>query len=274
MILRGWEPRLRERRSQFFVGRAPLPDHFFIFLKRLIAMANDEYEKTLQAFALTKSFLQQQIDLGFDEVYTQVKIKKPTAKKEDGPVPTGLSDFYLQIKDCKKCHLYRTRTNLVFGAGNPEANLVLIGEAPGREEDLQGEPFVGAAGKLLDKMLAAIGFSREEVFIANILKCRPPENRDPQIDEIEICKPHLLQQIKLIQPKIICALGRISAQVLLQTKSPLGQLRGKIHDWNGIEFLVTYHPAALLRYQQYKRPAWEDLKLLRKEYDKLEKSAG
>jgi len=238
-----------------------------------MAMPNDEYEKMLQAFASTKSFLQQQIDLGFDEVYTQVKIKRPTAKKEDGPVPTDLSDFYLQIKNCKKCHLYRTRTNFVFGVGDPEANLMLIGEAPGREEDLQGEPFVGAAGKLLDKMLAAINFSREDIFIANILKCRPPENRDPQIDEIETCKPYLLQQIKLIQPKIICALGRISAQVLLETKSPLGQLRGKIHDWNGIEFLVTYHPAALLRYQQYKRPAWEDLKLLRKEYDKLEKSA-
>ncbi len=232
-------------------------------------MANDEYEKMLEAFALAKNFLRQQVELGFDEVYAQVKTKKSTAKKEDRPAVTNLSDFYHQIKNCKKCHLYRTRTNFVFGAGNPEANLMLIGEAPGREEDLQGEPFVGAAGKLLDKMLAAIKFSREEVFIANILKCRPPENRDPQIDEIEACKPYLLQQIKIIQPKIICALGRISAQVLLQTKSALGQLRGKIHDFNGIEFLVTYHPAALLRYQQYKRPAWEDLKLLRKEFDKL-----
>jgi uracil-DNA glycosylase family 4 len=228
-----------------------------------------EYEKVLEAFALTKNFLREQIELGFDEVYTQVKTKKTTAKKQDGPDPKALSDFYHQIKNCKKCPLGETRTNFVFGAGNPKADLMLIGEAPGREEDLQGEPFVGAAGKLLDRMLAAIKFSREDVFIANILKCRPPENRDPQIDEIEACKPHLLQQIKLIQPKIICALGRISAQVLLQTKSPLGQLRGKFHDFNGIKFLVTYHPAALLRYQQYKRPAWEDLKLLRKEYDKL-----
>ncbi len=232
-------------------------------------MPNDEYEKMLQAFALTKNFLKQQVELGFDEVYAQVKTKRATAKKEDGPGLTGLSDFYHQIKNCKKCHLYRTRTNFVFGAGNPEANLMLIGEAPGREEDLKGEPFVGAAGKLLDRMLAAIDFKREDVFIANILKCRPPENRDPRPDEIETCKPYLMQQIKLIQPKIILALGRISAQVLLQTKSPLGQLRGKIHDLSGIKFLVTYHPAALLRYQQYKRPAWEDLKFLRKEYDKL-----
>jgi len=239
-----------------------------------MAMVNDEYEKMLQAFALAKNFLRQQVELGFDEVYTQVKTKKPTAKKEDGPVPTGLSDFYHEIKNCKKCHLYRTRTNFVFGVGNPEANLMLIGEAPGKEEDLQGEPFVGAAGKLLDRMLAAINFKREDVFIANILKCRPPENRDPRPDEIETCKPYLLEQIKLIQPKIICALGRISAQVLLQTKSALGQLRGEFHDFNGIKFLVTYHPAALLRYQQYKRPAWEDLKLLRKEYDKLKILAG
>ncbi len=222
-------------------------------------MVSDEYEKTLEAFVLAKNFLTEQVELGFDEVYTQVKTEKSTT----------LNDFYRQIKDCKKCHLYRTRTNFVFGAGNPEAKLMLIGEAPGREEDLEGAPFVGAAGKLLDKMLAAINFKREDIFIANILKCRPPENRDPQPDEIEACKPYLLQQIKLIQPKIICALGRISAQVLLQTKSALGQLRGKFHDFNGIKFLVTYHPAALLRYQQYKRPAWEDLKLLRREYDNL-----
>ncbi len=222
----------------------------------------------LQAFALTKSFLKQQVELGFDEVYTQVR------KKKERSAPKSLDDLYHQIKSCTKCHLGYTRTNFVFGVGNPQAKLMLIGEAPGREEDLQGEPFVGAAGKLLDAMLAAINLKREDVFIANILKCRPPENRDPRPDEIETCKPHLFGQIKLIQPKIILALGRISAQVLLETKSPLGQLRGKFYDFNGIKLLVTYHPAALLRYQQYKRPAWEDLKLLRKEYDRLTKGAG
>ncbi len=226
-------------------------------------MGNDGYEKMLQAFALTKNFLQQQVELGFDEVYTPMKTKK---KK---PPPQNLDDFYNRIKNCTKCPLGHTRTNFVFGAGNPQARLMLIGEAPGREEDLLGEPFVGAAGKLLDKMLAAIKFSRDDVFIANILKCRPPENRDPRPDEIETCKPYLLQQIKLIQPEIILALGRVSAQVLLETKSSLGQLRGRFHDLNGIKFLVTYHPAALLRYQQYKRPTWEDLQLLKKEYDKL-----
>jgi uracil-DNA glycosylase family 4 len=226
-------------------------------------MGNDGYERMLQAFALTKNFLRQQVELGFGEVYTQVRTKK---KKTS---PQSLDDFYHRIKDCTKCPLGKTRTNFVFGAGNPHAKIMLIGEAPGREEDLQGEPFVGAAGKLLDKMLAAINFSRKDVFIANILKCRPPENRDPRPDEIETCKPYLLKQIELIQPKIILTLGRISAQVLLETKSSLGQLRGRFHDWNGIKFLVTYHPAALLRYQQYKRPTWEDLKLLKKEYDKI-----
>jgi uracil-DNA glycosylase family 4 len=227
-------------------------------------MADDDYERMLQAFALTKSFLKQQVELGFDEVYTQLKTKEAKVSR-----PRSLKDFYEQIKDCTKCHLSQTRTNFVFGAGNPKAGLMLIGEAPGREEDLQGKPFVGAAGQILDKGLKAIGFAREEVFIANILKCRPPENRDPRPDEIEICKPHLLQQIKLIQPKIILALGRVSAQALLETKSPLGRLRGRFHDFKGIKLLVTYHPAALLRYQQYKRPTWEDLQLLRKEYDTI-----
>jgi len=239
-----------------------------------MASTNDEYERMLQAFALTKNFIKQQIELGFDEIYTPLKTNNKTTKSKDPFATTRLDDFYLRIKNCKRCHLHRTRTNFVFGTGDPEAKLMLIGEAPGREEDLKGEPFVGAAGQLLDRMLAAIQFKREEVFIGNILKCRPPENRDPRPDEIEACKPYLLHQIKLIQPGIILALGRISAQVLLQTKSPLGQLRGKIHDFNGIKFLVTYHPAALLRYPQYKKLAWKDLQLLRKEYDKLQRATG
>jgi DNA polymerase len=226
-------------------------------------MAGNEYERMLEAFAAAKSFLKQQVELGFDEVYAQVK-----AKEKSG-APKSLDDFCDKIRNCTKCELGYSRNNFVFGAGDPQADLMLIGEAPGREEDLQGEPFVGAAGKLLDKMLKAIHFEREEVYIANILKCRPPENRDPRPDEIETCKPYLFQQIELIKPKIILALGRISAQVLLETKSALGRLRGEFHDFNGIKFLVTYHPAALLRYQQYKRPTWEDLQLLRKEYDKL-----
>ncbi len=239
-----------------------------------MATTDESYERMLQAFALTKNFLRQQVELGFDEVYSQANAKRPTSKEESATDPESLDDFYDRIRNCTKCHLSQTRTNFVFGSGSSKAELMLIGEAPGREEDLQGKPFVGAAGQLLDKMLAAIKFSREDVFIANILKCRPPENRDPRPEEIETCKVHLLEQIKLIHPKIILALGRISAQALLETKSSLGQLRGRFHDFSGIKLLVTYHPAALLRYQQYKRPAWEDLKLLRKEYERLRKSAG
>jgi DNA polymerase len=230
--------------------------------------ADDRYERMLQAFVLAKNFLKQQVDLGFDEVYTQSMSKRATAKKLDTSVET-LTDFYGKIKNCKKCHLCKSRTNLVFGVGNQNAKVMFVGEAPGREEDLQGEPFVGRAGQLLDKILAAINFKRDEVYIANILKCRPPENRDPLPDEIQTCEPHLLEQIRIIQPQIICALGRIAAQALLKTKLPLGQLRGKIHAYHKVKFLVTYHPAALLRYPQYKRPTWEDMKVLRKEYDNL-----
>lgn len=223
-----------------------------------------EYEKMLEAYALTKRFIKQQIDLGFDQLYLSENLKSPpkTPSQE-------LESFYDKIKNCKECHLHSFRTNLVFGIGNPQAKVMFVGEAPGREEDLKGNPFVGRAGQLLDKILQAINFQREEVYIGNVLKCRPPENRDPLPEEVEKCEPYLLKQIEIIKPRIICALGRISAQVLLKTKLPLNQLRGKFHDYHGTRFLVTYHPAALLRYPKYKHQTWEDVKLLRKEYDKL-----
>lgn len=222
-----------------------------------------EYEKMLEAYVLTRRFIKQQMDLGFDQLYLS-----ESRKSSPKPPSKELEDFYRTIRDCQECHLHRYRTNLVFGMGNPQAEVMFVGEAPGREEDLQGNPFVGRAGQLLDKVLAAIDFKREEVYIGNILKCRPPENRDPLPDEVEKCEPYLLKQIEIIKPRIICALGRISAQVLLKTKLPLNQLRGKFHDYHGIKFLVTYHPAALLRYPQYKRQTWEDVQLLRKEYDR------
>lgn len=173
------------------------------------------------------------------------------------------------ISNCHKCPLGDTRTKFVYARGNPGADVMFIGEAPGREEDLQGEPFVGKAGQLFDKILAAIKFDPDEVYIANILKCRPPENRDPLPDEINTCLPHLMEQIQLVKPKIICALGRVAAQALLKTTTPLGKLRKKWHDFNGIPFLVTYHPAALLRFQSYKKDVWEDVQVLRAKYDEL-----
>ncbi len=173
------------------------------------------------------------------------------------------------ICECQLCPLGATRTNFVYGVGNPKADVMFIGEAPGRDEDLKGEPFVGRAGQLLDKILAAIDFKREDVYIANILKCRPPNNRDPQPDEMQKCMPYLMEQIRMIKPKIICALGRISAQALLETSTPLGKLRRQWHDFHGIPFIVTYHPAALLRFANYKRDTWEDVQMLRAKYDEL-----
>jgi DNA polymerase len=155
----------------------------------------------------------------------------------------------------------------VFGVGNPNADIMFVGEAPGADEDRLGEPFVGRAGKLLDKILAAIEFDRSQVYIANILKCRPPGNRDPQPDEMDTCFPYLEQQIRMIQPKFICCLGRIAVQRLLETKAPLNKLRGRWFEKFGAQVMVTYHPAALLRFAEYKRDTWEDVQRLRKAYD-------
>ena len=161
------------------------------------------------------------------------------------------------------------RENPVFGVGDPEADLIIIGEAPGRDEDKEGEPFVGRAGKLLDKILDAIDFEREEVYITNILKSRPPRNRNPKAAEIDAHLPLLYKQIGLIRPKIILAVGKVAGNTLLDRSSSLSNLRDQEHDFYGIPLMVTYHPAALLRNSQWKRPTWEDVKLLRTRYDQL-----
>jgi uracil-DNA glycosylase family 4 len=164
------------------------------------------------------------------------------------------------VASCTRCELHATRSRTVFGVGDKNADLLIIGEAPGRDEDLQGEPFVGRAGQLLNAMLAAIGLDREQVYIANILKCRPPDNRDPRPEEAAACHPWLQQQIELIQPTVILALGRIAAHNLLSTEQSLGALRGKQHSYAGIPLLVSYHPAYLLRKPVEKRKSWQDLK--------------
>jgi len=174
-----------------------------------------------------------------------------------------LVKFYHDIRQCQKCVLGQSRTHFVFGTGNPDADLMFVGEAPGRDEDLQGKPFVGRAGQLLTVMLQAIDLKRENVFIANVLKCRPPNNRDPLPEEIEKCEPYLIKQIELIKPKLIVALGRFASASLLRTKVALATLREDIHDYNGVPLIVTYHPAALLRNPQIKADAWEDLKKIK-----------
>ena len=164
------------------------------------------------------------------------------------------------VSGCVKCGLHKTRTQTVFGVGDENADWMLIGEAPGAEEDRLGDPFVGQAGKLLDNMLAAIGLSRRaNVYIANVLKCRPPGNRNPTPEEVAQCSPHLLQQIELIQPKLIVAMGRFAAQTLLETSASISSLRGRVHRYAGLPLIVTYHPAYLLRTLEDKAKAWEDL---------------
>ena len=174
-----------------------------------------------------------------------------------------LKAFYQEINQCSKCSLYSSRTNFVFGMGNPQADIMFIGEAPGRDEDLQGLPFVGKAGQLLDRMLFAMRMKREDVYIANVLKCRPPNNRDPLPDEVLHCEPYLKKQIEIIKPKVIIALGRISAQVLLKRTDSLSLLRQNEQLYEEIPFIVTYHPAALLRNPGWKAKAWQDLQKIR-----------
>lgn len=173
--------------------------------------------------------------------------------------PDTWDNLKTEVQNCTLCGLCKTRTQTVFGAGNQHADWLIIGEAPGEQEDKQGLPFVGVAGQLLTEMLRAIGLSREQVFMANILKCRPPNNRDPHTDEIKHCKDYLLRQQQLIQPKVILAVGRIAAHALLETNEPLASLRGKVHSFNNTPVIVVYHPAYLLRSLPEKRKAWQDL---------------
>ena len=193
---------------------------------------------------------------------------KPITAEPWGSV-TSLEDLNVQICTCMKCTLGSTRTNFVFGVGSPHATLMVVGEAPGADEDAQGEPFVGRAGQLLNKILEAIQFKREEVYICNILKCRPPGNRKPALEEVNQCLPYLRKQIALVRPKLILCLGLTAAENLLGTTESLGSLRGRVLEYDGIPLMVTYHPAALLRNPAWKRPTWEDVQAARKLHDDL-----
>jgi len=225
-----------------------------------------------QLVAGLRRHLEEERDHGFEGWPPAVKgepkpepARKETERKR--PVQT-LAEVRQELGECKRCKLHRKRTHIVFGSGNPRAKLVFVGEGPGRDEDLQGEPFVGQAGKLLTRIIEAIQLTREEVYIANIIKCRPPENRNPEPDEIAACEPFLLRQIQAIQPKLICALGTFAAQTLLQTAEKISALRGRFHPYQGILLMPTYHPAFLLRNPSYKRDVWEDVKKVKAEYEK------
>lgn len=189
--------------------------------------------------------------------------------KENWETTRTLEDLNKLICNCNKCDLHKGRNKFVFGVGNPKADVLLIGEGPGAEEDKQGEPFVGRAGQLLNDILKAINFKREEVYIANVVKCRPPGNRTPLPEEMDSCMPYLLKQIELIKPKLILCLGLVAAGALLKKKDTLGKLRGKVFEFNLTKVMVTYHPAALLRNPNFKRDCWEDVKAFRKLYDEV-----
>lgn len=225
---------------------------------------------------LFSAYLKQLDELGVEQLYWKPPKERPRppspvkekgmagqSKREPRPVDPArakrLKELEAEVSVCTKCSLHEGRTQTVFGAGHPAADLVLVGEAPGFEEDRQGIPFVGRAGQLLTKILAAMHLSRAEVYICNILKCRPPENRNPDMDEIVTCEPYLIEQLQLIQPKVICAMGKFAAQTLLQTKTPISKLRGQWQEYQGIPVMPTFHPAYLLRNEKDKRLVWEDM---------------
>lgn len=201
---------------------------------------------------------------GFDCSKKSLGIIKSWEGKEVS-LPETLESIRIDLGDCRRCRLCDGRKNIVFGDGNSSAKLVFVGEGPGYEEDQKSRPFVGAAGQLLTKIIQAIKLTREQVYICNIIKCRPPENRNPLPDEIKACSPFLQRQIAVLKPDFICALGTFAAQTLLKTKEPISRLRGNFHKYKGIRVLPTYHPAYLLRNPDKKRDVWEDMKMLMNE---------
>ena len=189
------------------------------------------------------------------------KLQTPKEGAEGAGRVLTLTEIREEIGDCTRCKLHtQGRKQIVFGVGNPNADLMFVGEAPGADEDVQGVPFVGRAGQLLTKMIEAMGFKRDEVYIANVIKCRPPENRNPDPDEVATCEPFLFKQIETIQPRVIVALGSFAAKTLLKTQDPISRLRGRVYAYHGAKLIPTFHPSFLLRSPNQKKYAWEDLK--------------
>ncbi len=212
-----------------------------------------------------------------DALYSNLYIKGNSVALSSAPVNATannrvahapsitLEDIEKELGDCKRCKLHDKRNHIVFGEGSSTADLVFVGEAPGRDEDMQGKPFVGRAGKLLTDIIKAMGLERKDVYICNILKCRPPENRNPESDEIVACEPFLIKQLEAIRPRVICAMGKFAAQTLLETGAAISMLRGRFHSYHGIKLMPTYHPAYLLRNPGAKKQVWEDMKIIMEE---------
>jgi uracil-DNA glycosylase len=231
---------------------------------------------------LLRRYLRQRQELGDVEIFLDrhttadlrdLLTRTPVEALAEAPAPGATAGEIVQLGSldalrevalgCPRCRLAETRRHVVFGEGSAAAQVVVVGEAPGADEDRTGRPFVGPAGKLLTLLLASVGLAREEVYICNVLKCRPPGNRNPQPDEIEACSPYLLRQIELIRPQVVLACGTFAAQTLLRTTVSIGQLRGRVHEYQGVPLVPTYHPAALLRNAGWIRAVWEDMQRLR-----------
>jgi uracil-DNA glycosylase family 4 len=216
----------------------------------------------------------QQLEFFRDIGVTSLEMRSPESTGvPDKAIPnsnaSGLQLIRDEIGDCQRCKLAPKRTHIVFGSGNPNAQLVFVGEAPGFDEDQQGLPFVGRAGQLLTKIIESIDIKREDVYICNVLKCRPPDNRNPEPDEVAACNPFLRKQLATIKPKIVCCLGTFAAQTVMQTASPISKLRGRFYDLDGYRVIATFHPAYLLRSPDKKREVWEDMKSIRAELFRL-----
>lgn len=223
----------------------------------------DEYRKIV---ASVISHVEEQMELGLSSTPATESNKENNSNSIVNY--KSMTDIRAAVESCQKCPLHATRNNTVFGDGNEQARLVFVGEAPGADEDRQGLPFVGRAGQKLTQIIEAIGLSRAEVYIANVLKCRPPNNRNPLPEEVQCCEPYLIAQLQLIKPKVICALGTFAAQTLLRTDQRISRLRGSFHTYHGIKLMPTYHPAFLLRNPKSKRDVWEDVQKVRAEYDR------
>jgi DNA polymerase len=235
-----------------------IQDYSSMFDKQALNQTLEEIHRTLRVLADDGY-------RGFDCSHQSLAKIEQWGQPRDDFAET-LEDIRGELGDCQRCRLAQGRNNIVFGAGNPGAKLLFVGEGPGFEEDRQGLPFVGAAGRLLTRIIEAIKLSRDQVYICNVIKCRPPENRNPESDEIKACFTFLERQIDAIQPDFIVALGTFAAQTLLETSTPISRLRKRFHEYKGIKVLPTYHPAYLLRNPDKKRDVWEDMKMLMEEY--------
>jgi DNA polymerase len=235
----------------------------------IMTRSNDPRHELMELVTSLKTRIHLDMELKRSISYMRLK-ESDTSGMVNAPADTvdvhtpTLQDIRQELGDCHRCPLCQKRTHIVFGEGNPQARLAFVGEAPGADEDMQGRPFVGKAGQLLTKIIQAMGLTRQDVYICNILKCRPPGNRNPKPDEITTCEPFLVKQLQVIQPKVICALGSFAAHTLLKTEVPITVLRGRFHTYQGIHLMPTYHPAYLLRNPGAKKQVWEDMQMIMK----------